>query len=451
MAKLSTILIVVGLAAALPTTALAAIIGVPADQPTIQAAYGAAVQGDTILLSDGVYTGNGNRDIELLKSITIMSVNGPEHTIIDLEGSAAEHHRAFRGWRNITLAGITFRNGYHEDGGVLQWWVHGDYTVIHRDCIFENNYSPIGGAIYVHGGVTIIIEECKFLDNNAFLGGGAMFAYWTSIINVTSCFFSGNSSPLGGAIHWVYPFGAVLANCTFDGNTGSRGGAVFWHADSNGTVTNTNFVNNSAQNGSGIYCWEAAVTVSNCTFSANDADSGIIFCSADSSGPATPIIENSIVAFNSAGGAVACSDVGYMPTLACCNIYGNDGGDWVGCIADQGDTNGNLSLDPLFCNRFTGNLYLRDDSPCLPANNSCSVLIGAFGSGCGFMCGDTNGDSSGPNVVDLTYLVDYLFGDGPPPSSTEAANVDGENGLNIADVSYFADYLFSGGPPLDCP
>jgi hypothetical protein len=32
-----------------------------------------------------------------------------------------------------------------------------------------------------------------------------------------------------------------------------------------------------------------------------------------------------------------------------------------------------------------------------------------------FICGDINGDWHGPNVVDVTYLVDYLFRGGPPP------------------------------------
>ncbi len=67
-----------------------------------------------------------------------------------------------------------------------------------------------------------------------------------------------------------------------------------------------------------------------------------------------------------------------------------------------------------------------------------------------YICGDVNGDGGGSNVVDLSYLVDYLFHSGPPPPVLEAANVDGEGGINVVDLTYLVDYLFFDGPALDC-
>jgi len=67
-----------------------------------------------------------------------------------------------------------------------------------------------------------------------------------------------------------------------------------------------------------------------------------------------------------------------------------------------------------------------------------------------YICGDVDGDGTGPNVTDLTYLVDYLFRSGPPPPVMEAANINGENGINVADLTYLIDYLFRGGPAPDC-
>ena len=67
-----------------------------------------------------------------------------------------------------------------------------------------------------------------------------------------------------------------------------------------------------------------------------------------------------------------------------------------------------------------------------------------------FLCGDADGDGAGPNVVDLIYLVDYLFFDGPPPPVLEAANVDGQGGVNVADLIYLVDYLFFDGPAPIC-
>ena len=66
--------------------AAGAVIHVPADRPTIQGGIGAASDGDTVLVADGIYTGWGNRDIDLMgKAITVRSENGPENCIIDCE------------------------------------------------------------------------------------------------------------------------------------------------------------------------------------------------------------------------------------------------------------------------------------------------------------------------------------------------------------------------------
>jgi hypothetical protein len=67
-----------------------------------------------------------------------------------------------------------------------------------------------------------------------------------------------------------------------------------------------------------------------------------------------------------------------------------------------------------------------------------------------WICGDVDGNGSNANIADLTYLVDYLFRNGPPPPVMEAANVDGANGVNISDLTYLVDYLFRGGPAPVC-
>ena len=66
-----------------------------------------------------------------------------------------------------------------------------------------------------------------------------------------------------------------------------------------------------------------------------------------------------------------------------------------------------------------------------------------------FIRGDVDGGGS-INVTDITYLVDYLFGDGPEPVPYLAGDCDCDDSVNVADLTYLVDYLFGGGPPPGC-
>jgi hypothetical protein len=94
-----------------------------------------------------------------------------------------------------------------------------------------------------------------------------------------------------------------------------------------------------------------------------------------------PRLEDTIIAFNHGGPAVECFQES-APSLLCCDLFGNEGGDWTDCIADQEGVTGNLSLDPIFCGMESGDLTLREDSPCAGENNPECGPIGAWGVGC---------------------------------------------------------------------
>ena len=69
-----------------------------------------------------------------------------------------------------------------------------------------------------------------------------------------------------------------------------------------------------------------------------------------------------------------------------------------------------------------------------------------------YICGDLNNNGTGPDVSDMTFLVDYLFRGGSAPTYETAGNVDGQpgSGITVGDLTYLVDFLFRGGPEPVC-
>lgn len=59
--------------------------------------------------------------------------------------------------------------------------------------------------------------------------------------------------------------------------------------------------------------------------------------------------------------------------------------------------------------------------------------------------GDVNGDGADGNIVDLTYLIDWIFRGGPRPPCMEEADVNGDGDVNILDLTFLVDRIFRGG------
>ncbi len=139
-----------------------------------------------------------------------------------------------------------------------------------------------------------------------------------------------------------------------------------------GSVTGSVF----ARNAGGVLSLGKQDRVSECTIVLNEGADG----SAVQTRDGNLSIERTIVAFNDTESTVACSD-GAQIRMGCCNVFGNSGGDYVGCIEDILN-DGNFSADPLFCNPDANQFELTDDSPCLPENNNQCRLVGAKGVPC---------------------------------------------------------------------
>lgn len=67
-----------------------------------------------------------------------------------------------------------------------------------------------------------------------------------------------------------------------------------------------------------------------------------------------------------------------------------------------------------------------------------------------YLCGDPNGDGN-INLLDVTFLINYLYKEGADPSPLESADVNNTANINILDISYLINYIYKEGSPPDCP
>ncbi len=71
----------------------------------------------------------------------------------------------------------------------------------------------------------------------------------------------------------------------------------------------------------------------------------------------------------------------------------------------------------------------------------------------GSMRGNINYDpEDNIDISDLTYLVGYMFKDGPTPRCFEEVDVTADISLDISDLTYMVNFMFKNGPaPKPCP
>lgn len=152
---------------------------------------------------------------------------------------------------------------------------------------------------------------------------------------------------------------AVIDGCVIRNN--DEGAAIWCDASSpqvTGTVMATNWYGVYSFNGS-------SPSVTGCT---------IVGTWHDAVAGGEVSLDHTLVAFNAVGVSASAA------SLACCDVFGNVAGDWVGGIADQAGRDGNFAADPLFCG--PGDYHLRTDSPCAPPGVTGCGLVGALVPAC---------------------------------------------------------------------
>lgn len=83
-----------------------------------------------------------------------------------------------------------------------------------------------------------------------------------------------------------------------------------------------------------------------------------------------------------------------------------------------------------------------------PLSNSPMVMVqDSFN--CSYLPGDVNGNGV-VNMLDVSYLITFIYKDGPAAIPAVAGDVDGSLSVNILDVSYLTRYLYRDGDKPVC-
>lgn len=409
------------------------------DFPDLRSAVSAAVDGDTILLGEGTFTGAGNRGLLVDgKDLTIGSLSGAGATEIDCE--QADRALLVTGGF-VIVSGITFRNGdpagpggavralgaaltftdcaFSDNAGTGDVFDAGGGGAIHvtggrlgvTRCAFTANRASsehgIGGAIAVLGGANVTITGSSFDGNGTgtgqYAGGGAIVAWDGGDVAVEESTFADNASVAGAAVFLyarrvrvagcgfrrnagIYAAGAIsneivdFTGCTFEDNpctalaihteavvtdgaflrneTDQDGGAILV-SGTHATITGSTFAGNRAAftGGAAAIAGGPPTEFDRCTFVDNRAASG-----GSVHARFAPVTLKRCILSGGSGGAVVCASGGRI-AMRCCDVFGNEGGDYVGCLAGRNGTDRNSGADPRFCDPEGGDYALQEGSP----------------------------------------------------------------------------------------
>jgi hypothetical protein len=371
-------------------SALATVRRVPGESTTIQAALDASIQGDTVLVAAGTFTGSGNRDLNYHgRDIVLRSESGPEATIINAEGSPSRVHRAI--WfvtgesRAAILEGFTLRGGFEEDGSAV--FCSGTASPTIRNCIITQNqatgYGYADGVLCTESSAPLFVD-CVITEN--LIVGGLAFRD-TSHPLLLRCAISNNRRGIycdGQAV-------VALDGCLITGNFGYAGIRGMGQAVLD--AVECEIVLNGGDYIAGGINWDSyggALHLVSCTIANNRSYEGNVG-GISGLGCSEVTIEKTVIWGNWGASCVLQEDeMDFLcPSvrLTCCAL------DEVGVVVYGGTVvvydGEQVHSDPLFCKAVVcgvtggeGNYSLAAGSPCLPGVSPCGELIGARGEGC---------------------------------------------------------------------
>ncbi|MEA2097089.1 MAG: T9SS type A sorting domain-containing protein [Candidatus Cloacimonadota bacterium] len=313
----------------------ASIINIPADQPTIQGGLNIAIEGDSVIVAEGIYYENIIwPDVNGIRLIGISEDN----CIIDgnSNGSVIYYER----WDTIhdsttVIKNFTIQNGL--SGGGAGIYLRSENQFLLENLTVKDNFvnfpleSEIstnrrysvegGGGIHLDNYSSPIMRNIKIIGNYSEFNGGGLFIYHLSEPILENVLIANNYTEInGGGISCECGSNLILNNVTVSNNIASEnGGGIFIYGGSSTSVLATNciFWNNSSEE---IYFDEQLPGNSSISISYSDVQGG----------------EEGII------------------------TNGNGIVNWL---------EGNIVSNPLFVNPSNANYHLTESSPCIDAGD----------------------------------------------------------------------------------
>ncbi len=382
------------------------IISVPDDIGSIQNAIDLSEDGDTVLVSPGIYQEcinfNGKNITVGSLVLTEFDLNYMLETVIDANGRGSVVTFNHGETVNAVLWGFTLTGGSSRNGGgiyienaspTLSYliinnnnadqaggmgggiYATGSNSSLEMLMISENHASYGGGLALLNGNmnfrfVTIVMNEGLGAGRSPCRGGGAMLL--NGNYSFLQCEVNGNIAHGTGAGLYAARCGLTMRKCYIDHNRAvdqsGTGGGLSLQNETIATIKNCQLFNNSSTiTGGAMTLYLSRVNIINSTIFHNYADSsaGALHLLDDCSS----IVVNSIlwqngeipVSFRLIQGrtnlfASAYSDIQGGPQAIQTNNAGNI--DWL---------DGNIDDDPLFFDIENEDFSLNRNSPCIDA------------------------------------------------------------------------------------
>ncbi|MFC1572207.1 Ig-like domain-containing protein [Candidatus Eisenbacteria bacterium] len=312
-------------------------VGGSGDYPAIQPALDEAAPGDTILVLAGTYIGADNQNLDFgAKDLLVYATMGPDVTVIDGEGSGGGFVFNSGVTSDAVVQGFTLTG--HDTGRALTI-AGGDYPVIINCVIIHNDLSTgSGGGVLIQASSPTFVG-CVFAENSCSAHGGGILIDGGAP-SFTGCMIVGNHAQgRGGGLSIGNSADVALLSCTVTGNRADlaqasfRGGGLMVEGGANVLLERTIIWGNRADLGDDLF----GVTGTTSNVVCSDVD---------------------------AGGFMGGGSIVYGPNT----IYDDP-----------------HFCRPAYCRELPwtdGTYTLAANSPCLPANSPCGLLIGAGEEGC---------------------------------------------------------------------